>query len=77
MRRSAAPSFQSAAKRLKFLSDSVDSELQIKKENELFNLWNSDSNNINNLFPKDATKHEVRKYLKEIRIFNTLYHRTK
>ncbi|GIY56844.1 DNA repair and recombination protein RAD54B [Caerostris darwini] len=49
MRRSAAPSFQSAAKRLRFLSQTENSETQINNESELFNLWNpkvADASNI-------------------------------
>ncbi|CAL1276672.1 unnamed protein product [Larinioides sclopetarius] len=58
MRRSAAPSFQSSAKRLKFLSPLLNSEDQIKKENELFNLWNSESEYTNECITTEIIQHE-------------------
>ncbi|KAF8768041.1 DNA repair and recombination protein RAD54B like protein [Argiope bruennichi] len=62
MRRSAAPSFLSAAKRLKFLSP-VNSELQIDKENDLFNLWNSESDNSINSIATETTQQHQEKSL--------------
>ncbi|GIX70202.1 DNA repair and recombination protein RAD54B [Caerostris extrusa] len=60
MRRSAAPSFQSAAKRLRFLSPTVNSETQIDNENELFNLWNPKAANATNITVTETniTEHE-------------------
>ncbi|GFY72511.1 DNA repair and recombination protein RAD54B [Trichonephila inaurata madagascariensis] len=58
MRRSAAPSLQPAAKRLHFLPPLKNYELQIDKENELFSLWNSNSDNAVNSTSSEASTSE-------------------
>ncbi|GFT14266.1 DNA repair and recombination protein RAD54B [Nephila pilipes] len=63
MRRSDAPSLQSAAKRLRFLPPSKNFEHQIDKENELFNLWNSESDTAINSIPTNMSTSEEQKEL--------------